>query len=144
MQANFWQTKTLDDMTDEEWEALCDGCGKCCLNKLIDEDTEELVHTNVACELLNTHSCACSDYANRFARVPDCLKITRDQLEEFYWLPSTCAYRVLAEGKSLPSWHPLRTGSKSAMHRAGQSVRGKAVPESKAGDWEDHIITWAS
>lgn len=143
MQANFWQTKTLEQMTDEEWEALCDGCGKCCLNKLIDDETEELVHTNVACELLNTHSCACSDYVNRFARVPDCLKITREQLSEFYWLPSTCAYRVLAEGKALPSWHPLRTGSKSAMHRAGQSVRGKAVPESKAGDWEDHIITWA-
>ncbi|MFH7565222.1 YcgN family cysteine cluster protein [Oceanimonas smirnovii] len=143
MQANFWQTKTLEQMTDEEWEALCDGCGKCCLNKLIDDETEELVHTNVACELLNTHSCACSDYVNRFARVPDCLKITREQLNEFYWLPSTCAYRVLAEGKALPSWHPLRTGSKSAMHRAGQSVRGKVVPESKAGDWEDHIITWA-
>ncbi|MDV2856958.1 MULTISPECIES: YcgN family cysteine cluster protein [Oceanimonas] len=143
MQANFWQTKTLEQMTDEEWEALCDGCGKCCLNKLIDDETEELVHTNVACELLNTHSCACSDYVNRFARVPDCLKITREQLSEFYWLPSTCAYRVLAEGKALPSWHPLRTGSKSAMHRAGQSVRGKVVPESKAGDWEDHIITWA-
>ena len=143
MQANFWQTKTLEQMTDEEWEALCDGCCKCCLNKLIDDETEELVHTNVACELLNTHSCACSDYVNRFARVPDCLKITREQLSEFYWLPSTCAYRVLAEGKALPSWHPLRTGSKSAMHRAGQSVRGKVVPESKAGDWEDHIITWA-
>lgn len=143
MQADFWYTKSLEEMSDGEWEALCDGCGKCCLNKLIDEDTDELVHTNVACELLNTHSCACSDYDNRFAKVPDCLKITRDKLDDYFWLPSTCAYRLLAEGQSLPSWHPLRTGSKSAMHKAGQSVRGKVVPESKAGNWEDHIIIWS-
>lgn len=144
MQSNFWHTKTLDEMSDQEWEALCDGCGKCCLNKLIDEDTEELIHTNVSCELLNTHSCACSNYENRFDIVPDCLKITRDKLDDYFWLPSTCAYRLLAEGQSLPAWHPLRTGSKSAMHKAGQSVRGKVVPESKAGAWEEHIITWAS
>ncbi|MBO1519425.1 YcgN family cysteine cluster protein [Oceanisphaera pacifica] len=144
MQADFWYTKSLEQMSDKEWEALCDGCGKCCLNKLIDEDTDELIHTNVACELLNTHSCACSNYENRFSIVPDCLKITRDKLDDYFWLPSSCAYRLLSEGKSLPSWHPLRTGSKSAMHKAGQSVRGKVVPESKAGAWEDHIITWSS
>lgn len=144
MQADFWYTKSLEQMSDQEWEALCDGCGKCCLNKLIDEETDELVHTNVACELLNTHSCACSNYENRFSIVPDCLKITRDKLDDYFWLPSSCAYRLLSEGQSLPSWHPLRTGSKSAMHKAGQSVRGKVVPESKAGAWEDHIITWAS
>ena len=144
MQTNFWQTKTLDEMSEQEWEALCDGCGKCCLNKLIDEETDELIHTNVSCELLNTHSCACSDYEHRFAIVPDCLKITREKLDDYFWLPSSCAYRLLAEGKSLPSWHPLRTGSKSAMHKAGQSVRGKVVPESKAGPWEEHIIMWAS
>lgn len=144
MKNNFWQTKTLDEMSDQEWEALCDGCGKCCLNKLIDEDTEELIHTNVACELLNTHTCACSNYENRFNIVPDCLKITRDKLADYFWLPSSCAYRLLAEGQSLPAWHPLRTGSKSAMHKAGQSVRNKVVPESKAGPWEEHIITWAS
>ncbi|NLJ92493.1 MAG: YcgN family cysteine cluster protein [Aeromonadales bacterium] len=143
MQTDFWHTKSLDEMSDQEWEALCDGCGKCCLNKLIDEDTDELIHTNVACELLNTHSCACSNYEHRFEIVPDCLKITRDKIEEYFWLPATCAYRLLAEGQSLPSWHPLRTGSKSAMHQAGQSVRGKVVPESQAGNWEDHIIMWA-
>ena len=142
--APFWQVKSLQQMTMTEWESLCDGCGKCCLNKLIDEDTEELVFTNVACNLLNTKTCQCSDYGNRFKKEPDCLQITHDKIAEFNWLPSTCAYRLLAEGQSLPEWHPLITGSRSAMHQAGQSVRGKVVHEAYAGDWADHIITWAS
>jgi hypothetical protein len=142
--APFWQVKSLQQMTMTEWESLCDGCGKCCLNKLIDEDTEELVFTNVACNLLNTKTCQCSDYGNRFKKEPDCLQITHDKIAEYDWLPSTCAYRLLAEGQSLPEWHPLITGSRSAMHQAGQSVRGKVVHEVDAGDWIDHIITWAS
>ncbi|MDX7845215.1 YcgN family cysteine cluster protein [Aeromonas caviae] len=142
--ASFWQVKSLQQMTTAEWESLCDGCGKCCLNKLIDEDTEELVFTNVACNLLNTKTCQCSDYGNRFKKEPDCLQITHDKIAEFNWLPSTCAYRLLAEGQTLPEWHPLITGSRSAMHQAGQSVRGKVIHEVHAGDWADHIITWAS
>lgn len=142
--APFWQVKSLQQMTMTEWESLCDGCGKCCLNKLIDEDTDELVFTNVACNLLNTKTCQCSDYGNRFKKEPDCLQITFDKIAEFDWLPSSCAYRLLAEGQSLPEWHPLITGSRSAMHQAGQSVRGKVVHEVDAGDWIDHIITWAS
>lgn len=142
--APFWQVKSLQQMTMTEWESLCDGCGKCCLNKLIDEDTEELVFTNVACNLLNTKTCQCSDYGNRFKKEPDCLQITHDKIAEYDWLPSTCAYRLLVEGQSLPEWHPLITGSRSAMHQAGQSVRGKVVHEVDAGDWIDHIITWAS
>ncbi|GKR07967.1 hypothetical protein KAM463_35320 [Aeromonas caviae] len=109
--APFWQAKSLQQMTMTEWESLCDGCGKCCLNKLIDEDTEELVFTNVACNLLNTKTCQCSDYGNRFKKEPDCLQITHDKIAEFNWLPSTCAYRLLAEGQGLPEWHPLITGS---------------------------------
>lgn len=144
MQGAFWQEKSLSELSEQEWESLCDGCGKCCLNKLIDEETDELVFTNVACNLLNTKSCQCSDYANRFNREPDCLQITPDKIEEYHWLPSTCAYRLLAEGKPLPEWHPLLTGSTSAMHKAGQSVRGKVVHEAFAGEWEDHIIFWAS
>lgn len=144
MQTRFWQEKSLRDMSEQEWESLCDGCGKCCLNKLIDEDTDELVFTNVACNLLNTKTCQCSDYLNRFEREPDCLQITPDKIEEYHWLPSTCAYRLLAEGGDLPAWHPLLTGSGSEMHKAGQSVRGKVVHEAFAGDWEDHIIFWAS
>ncbi|MCS3455970.1 putative cysteine cluster protein YcgN (CxxCxxCC family) [Aeromonas sp. BIGb0405] len=140
----FWQEKTLQQMTNAEWESLCDGCGKCCLNKLIDADTDELVFTNVACNLLNTKSCQCSDYHNRFKKEPDCLQITVDKIDEYQWLPSSCAYRLLAEGQSLPAWHPLITGSRSAMHQAGQSVRGKVIHERDAGEWEDHIITWAS
>ncbi len=140
----FWQEKTLQQMTMSEWESLCDGCGKCCLNKLIDEDTDELVFTNVACDLLNTKTCQCSDYGNRFQKEPDCLQITFDKIAEYDWLPSTCAYRLLAEGQTLPEWHPLITGSRSAMHQAGQSVRGKVIHEAHAGEWIDHIITWAS
>ncbi len=98
----------------------------------------------MACNLLNTKTCQCSDYLNRFKKEPDCLQITHDKIAEYDWLPSTCAYRLLADGDTLPEWHPLLTGSRSAMHQAGQSVRGKVVHEEQAGEWIDHIITWAS
>ena len=126
----FWQQKTLDEMTDAEWESLCDGCGQCCLHKLMDEDTDEIYFTNVACRQLNIKTCQCRNYERRFEYEPDCIKLTRENLPTFEWLPPTCAYRLLAEGKSLPAWHPLLTGSKAAMHGERISVRHIAVPES--------------
>ncbi len=119
----FWQQKTLDDMSDAEWESLCDGCGQCCLHKLMDEDTDEIYFTNVACRQLNIKTCQCRNYARRFEYEPDCIKLTRENLPTFEWLPPTCAYRLLAEGKPLPAWHPLLTGSKAAMHGERISVR---------------------
>ncbi|HGF6559428.1 YcgN family cysteine cluster protein [Providencia sp. PROV188] len=136
----FWQVKTLDEMTDEEWESLCDGCGQCCLHKLMDEDTDEIYFTNVACNQLNIKTCQCRHYADRFKYEADCIKLTRDNLETFAWLPSTCAYRLLMEGKPLPAWHPLKTGSKAAMHNEGISVRHIAVREIDVVEWEDHIM----
>jgi uncharacterized cysteine cluster protein YcgN (CxxCxxCC family) len=111
MTAPFWQTKTLDEMTPEEWESLCDGCGRCCLHKLRDEETQALSFTNVACRLLDPGSCRCSDYENRFAQVPDCIQLTPTMLREVDWLPPSCAYRRIAEGRGLPPWHPLRSGT---------------------------------
>ena len=136
----FWQSKTLDDMTDAEWESLCDGCGQCCLHKLMDEDSDEVYFTNVACNQLNIKTCQCRNYERRFTLEPDCIKLTRDNLPTFEWLPHTCAYRLLAEGKGLPKWHPLLTGSKAAMHGERISVRHIAVRESEVRDWEDHIL----
>lgn len=139
----FWEAQSLAELDQTQWESLCDGCGKCCLNKLIDEETDELVFTNVACDLLNLKTCQCSDYAHRFRKVPDCIQLTADKIAEYAWLPDSCAYRRLAEGRPLPEWHPLLTGSRSAMHAAGQSVRGKVIHERERGDWEAHIVTWA-
>nr|WP_086938149.1 YcgN family cysteine cluster protein [Thaumasiovibrio occultus] len=136
----FWESKDLTEMTDNEWESLCDGCGKCCLHKLMDDDTDEIYYTNVACSLLNSKTCSCSDYPNRFESGEECLKLTREAINDFIWLPETCSYRLLAEGKSLPTWHPLITGSKSAMHAAGESVRNKVVYEIDVIDWSDHIL----
>lgn len=141
---NFWQQKTLSQMTSSEWESLCDGCGKCCLNKIIDDDTEELHFTNVACHLLNTKSCQCKKYEQRFKLVKDCVKVSLDDIEQFHWLPGSCAYRLLAEGNDLPEWHPLITGSKSAMHKAGASIRGKIISETTIDpdNLEDYIVLW--
>ncbi|HGJ5856983.1 YcgN family cysteine cluster protein [Arsenophonus nasoniae] len=140
MSQPFWQRKTLEQMSDEEWESLCDGCGQCCMHKLLDADTDEIYFTNVACEQLNLKTCQCKHYAERFRYEPDCIKLTRDNLATFRWLPLTCAYRLIAEGKSLPAWHPLKTGSKLAMHQAKISVRHIAVREIEVMDWEEHII----
>ena len=140
--SRFWEEKSLAQMSQSEWESLCDGCGKCCLVKLEDADSGELIFTNVACDLLNLKTCQCGDYSNRFKKMPDCLQLTIDKIAEFHWLPTTCAYRLLAEGDPLPSWHPLLTGSRSAMHAAGQSIRNKVIHERFAGEWDDHIVTW--
>ncbi len=138
----FWQRKTLGEMTRAEWESLCDGCGRCCLHKLRDDETEALAWTEVACRLLDVASCRCSDYANRRARVPDCVKLTPRKVAGIDWLPPTCAYRLLAEGQSLPWWHPLVSGRPETVHEAGVSVRGRAVPEREAGPLEDHVVAW--
>jgi uncharacterized cysteine cluster protein YcgN (CxxCxxCC family) len=129
-------------MTGEEWESLCDGCGKCCLHKLEDEEDGRILYTNVACRLLDLGSGRCSRYAERRRFVPDCIALSADNLEELTWLPSTCAYRLLAEGKTLPWWHPLVSGDPETVHRAGISVRGRVVAETRAGPLDHHLVTW--
>ncbi len=141
---SFWQTKSLSEMSTAEWESLCDGCAKCCLHKLEDEDTGEVFHTNVACRLLDLGSCQCRDYENRFAQVPDCFKLTPDNLHLQTWLPASCAYRLLFEGKTLPEWHPLVSGNNQSIHISGSSVKGRAVTEQSVqpDDMEDRIVLW--
>jgi uncharacterized cysteine cluster protein YcgN (CxxCxxCC family) len=138
----FWRAKRLRDMSREEWESLCDGCGKCCLHKLQYEDTGEVHYTNVACRLLDLGSCRCTNYDQRQRQVPDCVALKPENLLQLNWLPSTCAYRLLANGKELPWWHPLVTGDPNSVHAAGQSVRGRAIPERKADILDHHLVTW--
>lgn len=130
-------------MSPEEWESLCDGCGKCCLHKLEDEEDGRYFFTNVACRLLDLGSCHCKDYENRRRHVPDCVRLTPDAVGNLGWLPSTCAYRLLAEDKPLPWWHPLVSGDPATVHQAGISVRGRAIPENRAGPLNHHLVTWA-
>lgn len=140
----FWKTKKLAEMNEVEWESLCDGCGRCCLNKLEDWDTGEIYWTNVACRLLDCETCRCSDYENRFDEVPDCMRVDLEMVETVTWLPPTCAYRLVAEGKDLYPWHHLVCGDRQAVHRAGISVRGRVIPEAgmQPEDYEDHLVTW--
>ena len=159
--AAFWETKTLQEMNTQEWESLCDGCAKCCLNKFIDDENtdettelqptdhinegEQLVYSNIACYLLNDKSCQCSKYQQRTKLVPDCVQLSQDNLDAVFFMPPSCAYRRLNEGRGLPSWHPLlNNGKKSVMHKAGMSVRGKIVKDNDVDldDFEDHIVTW--
>lgn len=138
----FWKTKSLAQMTRREWESLCDGCARCCLVRLEDEDTGELATTDVVCQLLDTGACRCSDYKNRSKRVPDCLVLTSALVGDLGWLPSTCAYRLLAEGRELEWWHPLVSGSAETVHEAGISVRGWCVKEDEVPpeDLAAHVI----
>lgn len=136
----FWETKSLSQLDRGEWEALCDGCGKCCLHKLEDDVTGELFPTNVACRLLDRRMGQCSDYKHRHAFVPDCVRLTPAKLEELEWLPKTCAYRLRHEGKPLPDWHYLVSGDRERVHVAGQSVRGWTISEVDAGDLEMHLV----
>jgi uncharacterized cysteine cluster protein YcgN (CxxCxxCC family) len=136
----FWEEKTLEQMSRAEWESLCDGCGKCCIHKLEDDETGELYPTNVACRLLDRRSGRCTDYRRRKMFVPECVRLTPAKLRELDWLPSTCAYRLLADGDPLPDWHPLITGDPESVHAAGQSVRGWTVSEDEAGDLEHHLV----
>jgi uncharacterized cysteine cluster protein YcgN (CxxCxxCC family) len=138
----FWREKNLDEMSREEWESLCDGCAKCCLYRLEDADTREIHFTNVHCRLLDTGSGRCTDYANRSRRVPDCVTITPAVLKDPYWLPKTCAYRLLAEGRDLPAWHPLVSGDPDSVRRAGQRICGRTVCEDEADELENHLVDW--
>ena len=138
----FWETKPMDQMSPAEWEALCDGCGKCCLNKLEDEDGNVAL-TRVACRLLDDTTCLCSSYANRHDFVPECIRLTPATIEKnLYWLPMTCGYRLIYEGRPLYDWHPLLSGEPGSVHRAGVSVQGMTVSEASVDDddWEDYII----
>jgi uncharacterized cysteine cluster protein YcgN (CxxCxxCC family) len=141
----FWKTKRLSQMTRAEWESLCDGCGRCCLNKLEDVDTGNTFFTNVACKLFDAKACRCKDYARRKQKVPDCVKLTPRNVRRIVWLPPTCAYRLVAEGRDLYWWHHLKSGSRKTVHEAGVSVRGRdvvsevGVPDEQL---EEHIVSW--
>lgn len=139
LRPQFW-TLPIERLTRPEWEALCDGCGNCCLHKAEDEDTGAIYPTNVACKLLDIPSARCSDYANRKAHVPDCLKLNPRLALTIDWLPDTCAYRLRADNLPLPDWHHLICGDPEGVHRAGISVRGRAISETVAGPIEQHII----
>ena len=137
----FWE-RPLADLNGEEWEALCDGCGRCCLHKVEYEDTGEIEHTNAACKLLDTQTARCTDYKHRKAFVPDCLRLTLKIVDDVSWLPSTCAYRRRADGLPLPRWHYLLTGDREGVVRAGISVAGRVVSEDMAGPLEHHVVDW--
>ena len=144
MDIPFWRTLALTEMNTEQWESLCDGCARCCLQKLEDETTGEIFYTQVVCDLLDEETCRCGDYAHRSERVPQCVVLKPDILEQLHWMPSTCAYRLLAEGDDLPPWHPLVSGNKNSTHLAGMSVRGRVyrLSEIREEDLEDHIVEW--
>jgi uncharacterized cysteine cluster protein YcgN (CxxCxxCC family) len=139
---SFWKTKKLSEMTIQEWESLCDGCGKCCLNKLEDEDTGELYWTSVACDLIDLDTCRCSRYSERTRLIPECLDLKQHDFANFNWLPATCAYRLLIDGRDLPDWHPLLSGNADSVKDAGASISSYAMKESEVEDLEDHIIEW--
>ncbi|GGE36976.1 UPF0260 protein [Agaricicola taiwanensis] len=141
----FWQEKALDEMSEAEWESLCDGCGRCCLVKLEDEDTGKVHYTSVGCTLLDEHACNCRDYANRSAKVADCVRLTPQTVRALGWLPVTCAYRRLAEGKDLDWWHPLVSGDPQTVHAAGISVRGRVdanEDDVPLLDLVDYVTNW--
>lgn len=135
----FWETKRLDEMTVAEWESLCDGCGLCCLIRFEDEDTLEVIPTRVHCKLFDPQACRCSDYENRKATVPDCIKLTPFNVEALEWMPKSCAYRRLHEGRGLAEWHPLVSGDPETVHAAGVSVRGETISETTLADPEDAL-----
>ena len=138
----FWKEKQLCEMSREEWESLCDGCARCCLVKLEDEDTGAIHFTSAACKLLDGDACRCTDYKNRNRRVPDCVALTPDNVGELNWLPKTCAYRLLAEGRSLPWWHPLVSGRPETVIEAGISVAGKTRSEERFAEEELWTLRW--
>lgn len=140
----YWHAKTLQELTPAEWESLCDGCGKCCLHKLEDEDTGYVYYTRIACSFLDHDTCRCTDYARRQQQVPDCVVLAPDNLEAIDWLPDTCAYRLRALGLPLFEWHPLVSGDPHSVHSAGMSVSGKVVAEQEVAeeDYEDYVIRW--
>jgi len=140
----FWKTKPLSQLTTQEWESLCDGCGKCCVLKLEDVDTEAVYYTDVACKMLECQTARCRDYSNRKQHVPDCILLTPDSIEQLAWMPKTCAYRLVYEGQDLPDWHPLVSGQSTTVAQAGHSVAGRVFPEGSVEDEDmaDHIRDW--
>lgn len=144
MSEPFWKMKSLSDMSREEWESLCDGCGKCCLVKLEDEDTGLLLDTDISCKLLDGATCRCRDYDNRHATVPDCVVLTPEKVLDIRWIPRTCAYRLVAEGKDLHDWHPLVSGDPDSVHKAGMSVKDQVLNETDhdGESWDRHIVEW--
>ncbi len=143
LRPRFWERYRLEELTPEEWEALCDGCGKCCLNKLEDAETGEIAFTRVACRLFDDETCRCAQYEIRKQIVPECVVLTPENIAtSAHWMPATCAYKRLYQGRPLPDWHPLITGRAESVHEAGQSLRGRTVPEFEVAEeeWEDHII----
>ena len=141
---NFWETKNLIDMNEIEWESLCDKCGKCCVIKLEDFDTQEVHYTNVSCKLLCEKSASCKNYENRKSLVPDCIILSPDNLKDLKWMPETCAYKLLNEGKELPYWHPLLSGNDKEIVNSGNSVKNRVTNENKIKikDLPDYIFNW--
>lgn len=142
---SFWKEKTLTEMNREEWESLCDHCGKCCLLKLEDEDEAQSVYyTNIICNLFNKNDGTCTDYWNRETLVPSCLRLTQDNLDQIEWLPPSCSYRRIIEGRELPPWHHLVSGDKKTIHLTGNSVLGKVIFEKDVDEniLEEHIVEW--
>ena len=138
----FWETKTLKQMSKQEWESLCDGCARCCLHKLEDEDTDEVYYTDVHCRYMDKNDCSCTVYQTRNEKVPECIWLTPEQAHSFHWLPDTCAYRLVAEGKPLYDWHPLISGDPESVHKSGISLQGKGIPDDKIAEeeWQSRII----
>lgn len=141
----FWEQKTLDEMSDSEWESLCDGCGRCCMHKLEDEDSGDIFYTDVACKLLDTSSCQCKQYSTRFDHVPDCVSVRPLDAQKISWLPKSCAYVKLANGEPLADWHPLISGDPDSVQSAGIGVNGRCFDETKVpvAEWEQHLVVWA-
>ena len=144
LRPQFWKNYSLAEMNQAEWEALCDGCGLCCLVKLEDGETNEVAYTKVACKLLDCKTARCSDYPNRLQQVPDCIQLTPEKLQSIHWLPSSCAYRRINEGKPLPTWHYLNTGSGNSVIEARKSAAGRCISEVDVDEEEieDYIVRW--
>jgi uncharacterized cysteine cluster protein YcgN (CxxCxxCC family) len=140
----WWHEKSLAELSAEQWEALCDGCAKCCLHKLQDEDNGEVLYTRVRCRYLDEATCRCSDYLRRSLLMPNCIQLQAESVEDLDWLPSTCAYRLRAHGERLPEWHPLVSGDTATVHRAGISIRGRAISDEfvHPDGFDEHIVQW--
>lgn len=140
----WWHEKSLAELSAEQWEALCDGCAKCCLHKLEDEDNGEVFYTRVRCRYLDEATCRCSDYPRRSVLMPNCIQLQAESVEDLDWLPSTCAYRLRAHGERLPEWHPLVSGDTATVHRAGISIRGRAISDEfvHPDGFDEHIVHW--